>query len=167
MKRIVLLVLIVVSYQAGAQVALHHGSFAYSKTVKMEGTKSELYAKAQGWVNNNFDAQKDEIRFTEGNHNFIEIHGTWYHELDGKPNAINYTYTIEILGGIYRETLKELSYHAKGRDIPYESKKVPSKKQVLLDTNVQMISLSKDFKAFIETEMFADNNGNNSDVVNP
>ncbi len=130
---------------AQAQLAKESGFYTYHKTIRQEGTKEEIYAKALSWVHDHFEENKcGTIKYKSLERGKIVVEGSWEHANKGVPGKIDFKFMIEIRNGMYRETYSEFSYRGSGKDLPYESKKLGGKNQILVDTNELIGDYSED-----------------------
>ncbi|MBU2913640.1 DUF4468 domain-containing protein [Reichenbachiella agariperforans] len=154
MKRIIFILVVMASFQATAQLTLESGKYIHQKIVRVEGDKVELYRKAQAFVENRFSGSEHKIYSLEAE-NKIRIKATQEHELDGMPNAVSYTLVIECLDGMYRETVKDLTYRTKGKVYVLEDKKLKAKKKIIPDLDGEFQVISESLKTSMYGEMMA------------
>ena len=81
--------------------------------------------------------------------------GTWYHETSKELNEINFTFKLETMDGIYRESIEALSYAQGTSELPFENKKLANKRKVVEDTGELIEDLSRSLIAFMQPTQIA------------
>lgn len=156
MKKLLLVALILISYQINAQVMMERGKYGYRKALKIEASKTDIYAQAHDWIEQTFEEDKYDVHYADETEGTIVVKGTWYHDKSGQPNEINFTFKLEVMDGIYRESFEELSYAQGMSELPFENKKLSNKKKVIADTGEIIEELSVSLISFMQsTEMAA------------
>ncbi len=142
------------SFQAHAQLTVKSGRYSYNKTSRVKGTQTELYDKVDFWVRTNFDKKTTTIKSKEADGELV-INSWVKHELDGILGKIYFTYKIEFLGGMYRESFTDFVYKYKGKDLPYENRKVSGKKAIMNETYEMIQLVSTNLGSYVQSELTA------------
>lgn len=154
MRRLLIMIATIATIQVNAQVSQESGAYTFHKAARAHGSQSELYNKAVQWVTLHY-ANTHAIKYQSEESGKIIVSGSFEHIEKGAPNKINYTLTVELRSGVFRETYSGFIYQEGSRSIPLESKKIHGKKHILADASDHVDKLSKSLINHMSSDVLA------------
>ncbi|MFY0628492.1 MAG: DUF4468 domain-containing protein [Reichenbachiella sp.] len=156
MKNLMIIVAVVISLNANAQLLKESGEYVYHKTVRQPASQEAIYAGVIEWANNEYNGNSGSIKSYSAEKGHVVIQGRLEHTVHGIPRSIQYELIIDIKRSMYRTIYKDFTYRGKeGIQQPFESNKLSGKKHIIQFTGEKIDAISRELKEFVAGDIVA------------
>ncbi|PIB35096.1 hypothetical protein BFP72_06630 [Reichenbachiella sp. 5M10] len=139
MKNVLLVLSLIVSFQANAQLKMVDSYYQFQKITNVQRTHAELFDTGVEWAKQLAEDTQQEIRLDQKSViMWVEVP---YH-FDTKHSKFLFEYTLEFGEGWYQEKVSQIQFQTEGKAYGLGDEALPEKKRVISEASFSINMLS-------------------------